>query len=258
MGAGSFDGGNKVYLGIVAGTFKQRVKTLEEEGAQMRTLNNGNTVYEISYDFVEGVIKDVKTKDWEYKPGKTQKQLEITIVDDKEYVINTPLLNGYAINFIGRFVNGVGIGKRVRLVPYAVEDDNGKKRYGIAIWLDGSQDKKVKSFWGAPNNPEGKPVLPQWVDTGHKDKDGNTVWDNKAYYGAMFQKMAEVIDRTKSDYTQALSDYAQRQQSKSSEKVDAPIDDRPLPGMEGFNENQSAFEDGALDNASDFTDDLPF
>ena len=193
-GPGSSSGGGGNYLQIIKGQFRQTVDENHRD-AKLETPENGNSKYVVYHQYFDGAIKDVKTKDWAYKPNVDPLKMLVIVMDadGEEWEITCQFESGYATNFISRFVNGVGLGSFVRLYPYAVENE-GKTHYGISIWKNADKEQKVESFWGAPGS--GKSELPKWIDTGLKVK-GATVWDKREYYAAMGKKMKEVLDSTR-------------------------------------------------------------
>ena len=262
-GPGSSSGGGGKYLSIFAGGFVQKCKP-DADGAVMRLNKNGVEVWEKHHEYIDGIIKEIKTSDYEYKPGKFQKNIEIIFdCDGEKWTIQTPYNGNFCVSFLQRFVN-VGLNKLIRLKPYSFDDkESGKKRSGFVLYANAEEtpENKIDSFWGGPDS--GKPTLPKWVDTGHVDGQGNTVWDRKAFMGTINAKVGEVIKATQgttpqptakpSNQVEAAQQFAAQAAAKKGEKTEANIPHVPFD-EDGDSNESASWSSGDDDDGSD----LPF
>ena len=232
-GPGSSSGGGGKYLSIFAGGFVQKCKP-DADGAVMRLNKKGVEVWEKHHEYIDGTIREIKTSKYEYKPGQFQKNIEIIFdCDGEKWTIQTPYDGSFCVSFLQRFVN-VGLNKLIRLKPYSFEDKEGKKRSGFVLYANAEEtpENKIESFWGGPDS--GKPTLPKWVDTGVKDRQGNTVWDNRAFMAAINAKVGEVLKATPqptakpSNQVEAAQQFAAQAAAKKGEKTEANITHVPF------------------------------
>lgn len=127
-----------------------------------RTNKNNRVVHEEFYDFIDGVITDIDTKDSEY--GKSW---IITLVDNGEkQVLQMPYSSGYSSAFLKTLPN-VDLAQKVKFIPkLSIEGD--KKKTTLFINQHG---KALKHYYNK-ETPNGLPELVQ------KKVKGKTVWDD--------------------------------------------------------------------------------
>lgn len=163
MAVGNFNGGNTVYLGVSNGKIVRSFKSKTEHSIE-RVNKAGKLVYEEHYDFVEGIIKGLNTKENDY--GKFWVvSLES---DGKTYLLEFNYSGGISQSFLKALPN-VKLGLPVRLVPRVSEDPNtGKKK---AVMFINQGDSGIKHYF-TKDNPNGMPDL-----TKVKIK-GKETWDD--------------------------------------------------------------------------------
>lgn len=157
------DGG--IFLGIADGKLVQQHKEPVKDVTSTRTTKTGKTVHEEKFDYIEGILISLKTKENDY--GK-QYTLGVQDGDDKFY-INISYSSRYATSFLKALPN-IDISKPVKLMPWSMADKNDatKKITGITMWQGG---EKITPFYTkeAPNG------LPEMVQVKLK---GKMQWDS--------------------------------------------------------------------------------
>jgi hypothetical protein len=112
---------NAIFLGISNGKISRQFQTPTEKSIS-RVNKNGKTVHEEFYDFVEGKITDITTKDSDY--GKFWC---VTLQDDGDkYVLQFNYSSGYANGFLKTLPN-VDMSSIVKLVPKATQEGDKTK-----------------------------------------------------------------------------------------------------------------------------------
>lgn len=100
--------------------------------------------WELVADFISGVINNLNVRDGDYG-----KQLFISFANEEgdeskpPVVISLNISSNFAEDFMKKLPN-INIEKKVKLVPYSFEDENGKKCRGITVYQD---DKKIKGYY---------------------------------------------------------------------------------------------------------------
>jgi len=114
-----------------------------------RVNKNNKVVYEKFYDFIDGLIVDIATKDSEY--GKSWM---VTLEDEEgRYVLQMPYSSGYSGAFL-RTLPNMELSHKVKLTPkLSMEGD--KKKTTLFINQHG---KALKHFY-TKDNPNGIPEL---------------------------------------------------------------------------------------------------
>jgi len=170
------DGG--VFLSIADGKLVQQHKEPRRDVTTTRITKTGKTVHEEKFDYIEGKLFSLKTKENDY--GK-QYILGVQDGDDKFY-INISYSSRYATSFLKALPN-IDASKPVKLMPWSMTDKNDatKKITGITMWQDG---EKIAPFYTkeAPNG------LPEMVQVKLK---GKMQWDSTdmdAFLEAMAMK----------------------------------------------------------------------
>lgn len=157
------DGG--IYLGVSDGSLVQQHKDPIPGKTVTRTTKTGKTVHEEKFDYIEGLLISLKTKENDY--GK-QYILGVQDGEDK-YYINLPYSSRYSTSFL-KCLPGVDLSKVVKLMPWSMQDKNdaSKKITGITMWQDG--EKLTPAY--TKENPNG---LPEMKKVKIKGKD---TWDS--------------------------------------------------------------------------------
>ena len=150
-----------IYLTISDGKITRQFK-LPTGKSEVRTTKTGKVVHEEHYDYVDGKIVDISTKENDY--GRFW---NVTLDDNGEkYTIQFNFSGGTASAFLKTLPN-VDLSKKVKLIPkQTIEGD--KKKSTMFINQDG---KALKWFW----NRENPGSLPQMEKIKVKGKE---VWDD--------------------------------------------------------------------------------
>lgn len=143
--------------GKICRSFQNATKTSIE-----RTNKNNRIVHEEFYDYIDGVITDIDTKDSEYG-----KYWLITLVDNGEkQVLQMPYSSGYSSAFLKTLPN-VDFTQKVKLIPkLSIEGD--KKKTTLFVNQHG---KALKHYY----NKETPNRLPPLVEQKVK---GKKIWDD--------------------------------------------------------------------------------
>lgn len=186
------DGG--IFLGIADGKLVQQHKEAVKDVTATRTTKTGKTVHEEKFDYIEGVLTSIKTKENDY--GK-QYVLGVQDGDDKFY-INISYSSRYATSFLKALPN-IDITKPVKLMPWSMADKNDatKKITGITMWQNG---EKIAPFY-TKEDPKG---LPEMKKVKLKGKD---TWDSFEM-DTFLEEMATKKFETKQDTPETKADSA--------------------------------------------------
>lgn len=186
------DGG--IFLGIADGKLVQQHKEAVKDVTATRTTKTGKTVHEEKFDYIEGVLTSIKTKENDY--GK-QYVLGVQDGDDKFY-INISYSSRYATSFLKALPN-IDIAKPVKLMPWSMADKNDatKKITGITMWQNG---EKIAPFY-TKEDPKG---LPEMKKVKLKGKD---TWDSYEM-DTFLEEMAMKKFETKQDASEQKADSA--------------------------------------------------
>jgi hypothetical protein len=164
MGLNKYGEGG-IFLGISDGKLVQQHREPQKNVTTTRITKTGKTVHEEKFDYIEGILFSLKTKENDY--GK-QYILGVQDGDDK-FFINISYSSRYATSFLKALPN-IDVSKPVKLMPWAMTDknDSTKKVTGITMWQDG---EKITPFYTkeAPNG------LPEMVQVKLK---GKMQWDS--------------------------------------------------------------------------------
>ena len=150
------------YLSIVGDKIVKRTSANDPNGVQRKN-KNGDTVYEIPFDFVEGKIESIVVKDGDYG-----KQWMIQMNDGEErFTLQLSYSGGFTKTFL-QTVPNIDLTKSVKLVPYQKEV-NGKKRSTLYVNQGGKESVRWAFTKDAPNG------LPQMEQITIK---GVLTWDD--------------------------------------------------------------------------------
>lgn len=222
------------YMKITAGKVRESAKE-GDAGAVSRIVENkqtgeSSTKWELVYDRISGVVKDVKTVKSDHIKLTS---LVVTLFDEDDndtVIIQCSEKSDYASSLLEQFPN-VDFSKPIEIVPYQFTDkDSGKQRTGVTIYQEintglGFTDEnktKVGKFW-TKDKPGDMPVF---------DPEDIEVW---------------VIQRRKFLYKYFFDNIANKI-TGSNTSSDSPSNDNTA------NESSNRTDN----NVGDDTDDLPF
>ena len=170
-GAKNESQGGYTYLSFSKGRFTKRVPE-GTENAKPRVLemgpNEGKTVWEITYDTLEGQILQIEVTEGAYG-DRLNIYLDVTIEGDPEEIlkIEMPFSSSYAKSFLKRLPN-IDFSKDVVLRGYDILDKaKGRTNY----YLVPTQNGKIESAY-TKENPNGFPDMKK-IKVKGKD-----VWDD--------------------------------------------------------------------------------
>lgn len=168
------DGG--LYLNISDGKLVQQHKEAVKDVTTTRTTKTGKTVHEEKFDYIEGILISLKTKENDYG-----KQYILGIQDgESKFYINISYSSRYATSFLKALPN-INRDEPVKLMPWAMVDKNDptKKITGVTMWQNG---EKIAPAY-TKESPNG---LPEMVQVKLK---GKMQWDSTDM-DAFLEKMA--------------------------------------------------------------------
>jgi hypothetical protein len=141
---------NAAFYSISNGKICRQFKSPTETSTQ-RVTKTGKTVHEEFYDFIDGRIADITTRENEFG-----KQWQVTLEDSTgRYVLQMPYSSGYSAAFLKTLPN-VDLSASVKLIPkLTIEGD--KKKTTLFV----NQQGKALKFFFTRDNPNGLPELKQ-------------------------------------------------------------------------------------------------
>ena len=167
---------NVTYLSVQNGKIAKRVQ-LETLESKSRTIeSSGKVVHEELFDSITGIMTAIVTRE-----GNFGKELQITLTDDRPYVLQLKLSSGPASSFL-RALPNVELSKPVTLIP-KIEMKGEVKRTSVII-AQGSKGVK----WAFTKDSPGD--LPAMKKIKVKGKD---VWDDSEQL-EYFEKMITDIN----------------------------------------------------------------
>lgn len=139
---------NAAFYSISNGKICRQFKNATEKSIE-RVTKTGKTVHEEFYDFMDGIIVNIDTKDSDY--GKFWM---ITLQDETgNYVLQMPYSSGYSASFLKTLPN-VDLSSKVKFIPkLTIEGD--KKKTTLFI----NQHGKALKHAYTRENPNGLPEL---------------------------------------------------------------------------------------------------
>lgn len=115
---------------------------------------DGDNVYRLEYDWVEGSIVKLEKHEADYGGGKTQSYLHVHIRDGADlYVLSLDRGDRYWSDFLLRLPM-VDPTKPVVFQPYSIADEEGKTNQGISMKQGG---QKVERRWNKERGYDGGP-----------------------------------------------------------------------------------------------------
>jgi hypothetical protein len=148
MGLQNSQNDSVIFLQIANGKIVRQSKT-PVEGSVSRINKLGREVYELFYDSLTGVIKDISTRESDY--GKSW--IIKVNSDGKNYQLEFNYSSGYATTFL-KALSNVSFGNLVTLSPKLIIDGDKKKS---VLFI--SQDGKGLKHYFTKDNPNGLPDL---------------------------------------------------------------------------------------------------
>ena len=164
------------YLSVQNGKIAKRVKVATAESESRTIESSGKVVHEELFDSITGVITAIVTRE-----GNFGKELQITLTDDRPYVLQLKLSSGPASSFL-RALPNVNISLPVTLIP-KIEMKGEVKRTSVII-AQGSKGVK----WAFTKDFPGD--LPAMKKIKVKGKD---VWDDSEQL-EYFEKMILTVN----------------------------------------------------------------
>ena len=219
----------KAFMTIVNGKWAEKVEK-GTTGSIERVNKKGDTVHEMQYSDVTGVVKDLKIEKKDFG-----KQLNVLIDDVGEtYTLSIPVESRYFDAFCSKIGNA-DMSKPMTITPYSFTP-NGEKsvKTGINIYqignpkalkADGTIDVKGKlPFYFTKENPHGRP-LPQ--KDGRPLADGETLEEEewKAYFLIISMFNQKYIEK----FMQPVADEKPVRQAPKSTEATMVDGAAPLP-----------------------------
>lgn len=164
------------YLSVQNGKVAKRVQEATPASKARTVESTGKIVHEELYDSITGKMAAISTRE-----GNYGKELQISLIDDRPYVLQLKLSSGPASSFL-RALPNVDLAKPVTLIP-KIEMKGDVKRTSVII---AQGDKGVK--WAFTKDAPGD--LPAMKQIKVKGKD---VWDDSDQL-AYFEKMIAEIN----------------------------------------------------------------
>lgn len=189
-----------VFMSIIDGRWAEKVEK-GTEGAKERVNKKNETVYEMLYDDVSGVIKSMVIEKRDHG-----KQLNVLIDDVGEaFTLSIPVESRYFGDFVNK-ISCADLKKEVRLAPFSfIPNGETEKKSGMNVYQPGNplaitenvkkgQEGKLPRFF-TKEKPQG---MPQPMKDGVPLKDGDKLEDEewKAYFlqvSIFLQKHVEKI-----------------------------------------------------------------
>lgn len=170
---------NAIYYSISDGKVCRQFKE-PTASSKTRVNKNGKTVHEEFYDFIDGTITSITTKDTEY--GKFWM---VTIKDEgQSQILQFNYSSGYANAFLKCLPN-IDLNSKVKIIP-SLKTEGDKKKTALFITQHG---QPVKWYY-TKEHPNGLPELEQ------KKVKGKMIWDDSEAM-AFLEKMvmAEIVPK---------------------------------------------------------------
>lgn len=158
------DSTRKTYLHIIGGKVIMKVKS-DTPGAVKRTNKNGDEVFELLFDSLEGRIKAIEVEDHK----DYGQQLRTTVeANGEDYLLSMSMKSGYAQGLLYRLPN-VDLDGDVVFKPYVFPQEGGKADKHVMV-LYQSSEKVATAF--TKDEPNGLPPMEQIKF------DGKMRWDS--------------------------------------------------------------------------------
>ena len=207
------------YYNVAGGKIVRSFGKTKPEGieTQSRVNKNGETVYELIYDFIEGRIAEAKIESSE----NFGDFIKLKITDGKEVVsLSIGFKSSYGRHFIFRIPN-FDFRSAIKIKPYSFIDDTGKTRIGLVIYQNG---QKIASAH-TKDDPNGLPQLEQVTFN------GETKWDatkQLAFLRERFDDFSTAVSEHEKTLTSEIQANLQMHQDVASDVQDELDDDLPF------------------------------
>ena len=187
-----------------------------------RVNKNGDTVYELHYDFIEGRIIDARIESHE----SYGKFINLKLTDGKETVsLSMGFDSSYGRHFIFRIPN-FDLRSSVKIKPYSFNDDTGKTRIGLVIYQNGL---KIPSAY-TKDEPNGLPQLKQVTFNGELKWDST---EQLAFLNERFEGFSKAVNEHQASFNTEVEANIQMHQDAADESAtsgdNAPNEDDGLP-----------------------------
>jgi hypothetical protein len=171
------------YYNISNGKVVRSFGKTQPEGIKTvsRVNKNGDTVYELLYDYIEGYIVGAKM-DSHDQYGDS---IKLTMSGEgMSAELQIKFDSAYGRSFLFKMLS-IDLSQELRIVPYAfVSKDTGKNITGLNIYQGG---KKIENLY-TKENPNGLPQLKEVKFNGKKQ------WDNTDQINFLKTKFEEFLD----------------------------------------------------------------
>lgn len=144
---------NNKYVTILSDGTLRLPSTEGAEGAVRREYETSDGKTGVKYEQVFTEISGFITK-VEFHEGEYGKLLQVTMSEEGEEDVILSIQTGsnYGEDFMKK-LPAINTQEKVRVVPYAFEDENGKKKKGLTVYQNG---EKVKNFFQEGEGKESK------------------------------------------------------------------------------------------------------
>lgn len=206
MGAGNSS--HAAFYSISNGKICRQFNSPDSETKE-RVNKNGKTVFEKFYDFIDGKIIDIGTKDSDYG------RFWVVTLEDEEgqYILQMPFSSGYSGAFLKTLPN-VDLEHKVKLIPKLTTEGDKKK-----TTLFVNQHGKALKHYFTKDEPNGLPQLEQ------KKIKGKIVFDDSELMDFL-EKM--VVDKILPKIKKAGGKTSKVLIVEGAE-IDTPLDDSEMP-----------------------------
>lgn len=201
-------GSNIIYLQTLEGELKRSVKK-DTEGATMRENKEGNTVYELYYRALSGVLKRIWVED-----GKYAKELKVLIEDEEQlYNLQLSWSGSYAEGLLRR-IEDIDLAKRIRIVVGARDE----KYYLVVYQKKGDKQEMIPARY-TKEDPGECPAFEKIM------VDGEEKWDKSKrldfYLNIVVNKISPELERLYPDVS------TPERQTEQSSKEDKTVEQLP-------------------------------
>lgn len=180
----------KKYVSIIKGQFSLKCDQ-DTPGASSRENKNGDLVYELLYDQLEGVITNI-----EFVKGKYGEKIDVTIKDSEEVVLN---ISWKDFSVRDRFIKCLpNVNFCQPIVFKTFQNDQGK-----TVFLMYQEGQLIKQKWTKDNPGD----FPQPKQT--KNFDGSTKWDFSECEAFLYQVLQDQVNRLEDFEDTGIVEFAE-------------------------------------------------
>lgn len=170
------------FYNVTNGKIVRSFGKKEPEGIETksRVNKNGDTVYELNYDYISGVIKNAEIKNHE----EYGDNIVLTLVNGNDSAqLSIKFDSAYGRSFLFK-LGGIDLLDEIKIKPYSFLNNEGKNIIGLNLFQDG---KKIKNLY-TREAPNGLPPLEEVTFNGKKQ------WDKTKQINFLKEKFNEFID----------------------------------------------------------------